>query len=221
MAFIDASVTHRGEQDCGSRLPKRQCRREHAPHEGATGQAVDTASHEHWTNPRVHAQSRCESQGLRHKMTGAPQVHALQARAQSNTTVQGSSSFVPGSRGLFRSLNPMTEAHTKRGVHPAFQVLTPETPGWPTQQQQLLRQAASSSVGGLTDASTTILAPIDALSSGAPARAPRKRAILDSEAVIRIFSSRHDTSTCNVWATEQGVTTKTIRDIWNLRTWRQ
>ena len=172
-----------------------------APHEGATVQVVDTASLENWQ----------------------------QAEAQSNTTLQGSSSFVPGSAGLFRYLNPMTEAHTKCMVHPAIQILTPETLGWPTQQQELSHssrlaqtwQAASSSMIGLTDASTTISAPSGVLSSGVPARAPRKRATLDSEAVIRIFSSRHDTSTCNVWAAEQGVTTKAIRDIWNLRTWRQ
>jgi hypothetical protein len=52
-------------------------------------------------------------------------------------------------------------------------------------------------------------------------RLPRKRAQLDAETVVRIFATRNDTSTCDMWATEQGVTTKAVRDIWNMRTWRK
>jgi hypothetical protein len=52
-------------------------------------------------------------------------------------------------------------------------------------------------------------------------RAPRKRATLDPETVLRIFATRDDPSSCEAWATEQGVTPKAVRDIWTLRTWRQ
>ena len=55
---------------------------------------------------------------------------------------------------------------------------------------------------------------------GAP-RAPRKRATLDAETVLQIFFTRTNPSSCLAWATEQGVTPKAVRDIWNLRTWRQ
>jgi hypothetical protein len=55
---------------------------------------------------------------------------------------------------------------------------------------------------------------------GAP-RVPRTRATLDPQIVLQIFFTRHDPSSCNAWATQQGVTPKAVRDIWNLRTWRQ
>lgn len=55
---------------------------------------------------------------------------------------------------------------------------------------------------------------------GAP-RAPRKRATFDSRTVLQIFSTRNDPSSCNAWATALGVTSKAVRDVWNLRTWRQ
>ena len=81
-------------------------------------------------------------------------------------------------------------------------------------------QTMSSSVGVSTIVTTTEVR--SAADSPVYQRQHRKRATLDAETVIRIFESRSDVSSanCNAWASQEGVTPKAVRDIWNLRTWK-
>lgn len=78
--------------------------------------------------------------------------------------------------------------------------------------QPLVPAAAGGIAGG---------AAAGGIAGGVAPMAPRKRATLDPETVLQIFFTRDDPSSCYAWATAQGVTHKAVRDVWNLRTWRE
>ena len=90
---------------------------------------------------------------------------------------------------------------------------------------QLYDPSARQPIGPSTSVSTAVTTTDIgcAAESQVSQRQHRKRATLDAETVIGIFSMRNDASpaNCNTWASRGGVTPKAVRDVWNLRTWKR
>ena len=89
-------------------------------------------------------------------------------------------------------------------------------------ETNVMVSAAGASAGQMTQINQPYIpAAAGGIAGEEAPRVPRKRATLDPETVLQIFFTRDNPSSCYAWATELGVTSKAVRDVWNLRTWRQ
>ena len=155
-----------------------------------------------------------------HGISFTPVCIASQPSKFVNPSMSASSSALhaladPFGPTLESPLDDYTNAHEQqRKRNP----VAPQPFGNPRQRSHNAAPAAPFSV---TSCPVPVPTGTGTIGEGSSSREPRKRAQLDAETVLRIYACKDDTSSCNAWAAREGVTPKAVRDIWNLRTWRQ